>query len=784
MKILRNLLLVLLLAPSFLRASGLFPDLVNPGAVASGPGLSPPDISLQVTGTVMDESGMAVPAHMVYILVDSLNMGFIITDSVLTSPAGDYYWEMSLPAPVTQGVLEVSTFDCNHMLHTQTFAFNNLNTTFTCDFIICVNGQGCQASFFFQEGNCPGCIDFFDLSSGMPVTWFWDFGDGTTSPLQNPQHQYTAPGDYPVSLFIFTADSCSSDTLIWVPVYNFPGDCQAAFYHVPDTLNSMSIFFFDVSVGNINQWEWDFGDGMVSFEPNPVHTYAAPGVYNVCLTVSNFDPIYNCFDIHCEPVEVVEPFPCQAAFTYFIDPMAPLQVSFMDNSTALLIDLWYWDFGDGTSSTEQNPVHTYASPGTYPVCLTITGNTPGLSCTDTHCENVFLEAPALTAAFEAVLDTVSGSTNRYFFHDLSSGDPMEWYWDFGDDEFSFLPNPEHQYDASGTYQVCLAVSKFWAGIMVTDTFCITLTTPNYFDLGGFAFLGDYPLNNPVPAGDTGVAYLYRVYGDRLVPDDTNTFWSFGYYWFIQKREGNYRVKVKLTSTSTHYGQYAPAYNPSSLTWQNASTFTLADSSYYTADVHLLELPPPGNGIGVIDGSVTFPGMDPLWASGEVSGIEVLLFDAGGQPLACTFSGEGGLFSFPGLPFATYGLYAEEAGYYTDQVTVLLNSSTPIVTGVELQLYQSYVGIVPLELYNDFTIRLFPNPVNDLLNITLSADEQLRLTLYIYTLTGIKAREETLDVPAGELTFVFDCSALEPGVYLLQVLSPETGSRVGGKFVKK
>jgi len=784
MKIVRHIIMVLLLSPSSLWASGITMDHVNPAAFPAGSCLPPQDITLQVAGTVIDESGMAVPLHWVYILVDSLNMGFIITDSVITSPTGGFFWEMTLPAPIAQGMLQVSTFDCNQLLHVQTFYFNTGNTTFTCDFIICVNGQECQADFYFQEGNCPGCINFFDASSGMPVSWFWQFGDGTSSSLQHPQHQFEAPGDYPVTLSIFTADSCFSDTTILVPVYNFASDCQAFYTYVYDTILPLTVNFFDASTGNIDQWQFYFGDSSFTSLQNPQHTYAAPGVYSVCLTVLNSNPAFNCYDVFCQDIEVSMYYPCQAAFTYMIDPLNPLQLYFMDNSTGISINQWYWEFGDGTWSTEQFPVHTYAVPGAYDVCLTVSGNAPGIPCTDTHCEDVVLELPQLTAAFEAVLDTVSGLTNRYFFHDLSLGDPMEWQWDFGDGTVSFLPDPDHQYPASGTYLVCLTVRKMWAGIMVSDTFCIPLTTPEYFDLGGFAFLGDYPLNNPFPEGDTGVAYLYRVYGDRLVPDDTNTFWSFGYYWFVQKREGMYRVKVKLTPASTHDGQYAPAYNPASLTWQNAGTLTLADSSFYAADVHLVALPPPAIGIGIIDGLVTFLGMDAGLSAGDLSGIEVLLFNAAGLPLACSFTDAAGWFTFTDLPLGTYDLYAEEAGFYTEQVTVLLDLNNPVVSGVELKLYQSWVGIDHQPIAGDFNILLYPNPLSDWLNLTLSSDKPLRLTLYIYTLTGIKVREVTLDIPSGESTFVFDCSDLLAGIYLLKVISPKTGERVVGKFVRK
>jgi PKD repeat protein len=131
-------------------------------------------------------------------------------------------------------------------------------------------------------------VFFTDLSLGSPISWSWDFGDGDTAVEQNPIHPYTAPGDYDVSLTVY--DSNGSHTLtipefISVLSVTVP---QADFIASP--LNGpapLEVDFMDHSIGGVDTWLWDFGDTFTSTLQNPTHTYEAPGLYTVSLTVSN-----------------------------------------------------------------------------------------------------------------------------------------------------------------------------------------------------------------------------------------------------------------------------------------------------------------------------------------------------------------------------------------------------------------------------------------------------------------------------------------------------------------
>jgi PKD repeat protein len=136
------------------------------------------------------------------------------------------------------------------------------------------------------------------------------------------------------------------------------------------SINDLTVDFTDTSNdpdGNIVSWLWDFGDGNTSTAQNPSHTYAAYGTYTVTLTVTDDD---DATDSVSKDVTLTAPTPPVADFTFTTDC---LTACFTDASTDDgTIESWLWDFGDGNTSTEQNPCHTYAAAGTYTVTLTVT----------------------------------------------------------------------------------------------------------------------------------------------------------------------------------------------------------------------------------------------------------------------------------------------------------------------------------------------------------------------------------------------------------------------------
>jgi PKD repeat protein len=224
-----------------------------------------------------------------------------------------------------------------------------------------------------MSGNAPVIVNFTDQSTGNPTSWAWDFGDGGSSTQQNPSHTYNTAGDYTV---ILTAGNTCGST----------AETKVAYIHVdpciPPTANfaasstsgnaSFTVNFTDQSTGNPASWAWDFGDGGSSTQQNPSHTFTAAGDYTVQLTATNvcgFDAEIKTAYIHVDP--------CLPPMANFVAASTsgnvPFTVNFTDQSTGSPTS-WSWDFGDGGTSTQQNPAHTYNTAGTYSVTLTATSS--------------------------------------------------------------------------------------------------------------------------------------------------------------------------------------------------------------------------------------------------------------------------------------------------------------------------------------------------------------------------------------------------------------------------
>lgn len=220
------------------------------------------------------------------------------------------------------------------------------------------------------SGNAPMSVTFADISTGNPTAWSWNFGDGTTSTVQSPAHTYASAGTYTVSLT--ASNSSGSNTVTKTNLISVTTAAPTANFSASPTSGTapLAVTFNDASSGNVTGWSWNFGDGTSSTAKTAVKSYSNPGTYTVSLTVSGPSGSNTVTKTNYISVTAAPPV---ANFT--ANPTSgtgPLVVSFTDTSTGTVTGC-SWNFGDGTSSTKQNPVHTYANAGTYTVSLTATG---------------------------------------------------------------------------------------------------------------------------------------------------------------------------------------------------------------------------------------------------------------------------------------------------------------------------------------------------------------------------------------------------------------------------
>ena len=229
----------------------------------------------------------------------------------------------------------------------------------------------------------------------------------------------------------------------------------------------MTVNFTDLSTGDVTGWTWSFGDGQSSTQQNPTVVYANPGVYSVTLVASG--PEGTDSMTRHDYITVETPAVADFASSNPVGP-APLTVTFLDFSTNATGRVW--DFGDGGTSTDQYPAHTYTNPGTYTVTLIATGG----CAPDTliRVDYVTATVASVTAAFSG--DPLSGCAPLdVTFTDESTGGATSWSWDFGDGNTSTAQNPVHTYTASGEFDVQLTVTGPGGSDSITSTAYISVT---------------------------------------------------------------------------------------------------------------------------------------------------------------------------------------------------------------------------------------------------------------------------------------------------------------------
>jgi PKD repeat protein len=311
----------------------------------------------------------------------------------------------------------------------------------------------CQTKYLFFTDGINNKIQFDGKTLNTASSYYWSFGNGDYSTQANPSYIYTSPGFYKVCLS--TRDSilpgCQSKYCDFVHAGN--GDCKSKFNVLPDAA-SLNVNYSDASLGNATSWYWEFGDGHVSNLQSPGYKYTKPGFYQVCLTISK----KGCQDTYFNTIHVGNN-DCKTSFIFFTDSVKK-SVEFKDLSL-YGPTMWSWEFGDGTTSTVQNPQHTYTNAGIYTSCLN-TMNAAG--CINHYCEDIIIgpKGSDCQAAFETFAQNDSVS-----FKNKSIGTADKWFWDFGDQSTSSLINPSHVYTADGFYMVTLTMYNSAGGCFNT-----------------------------------------------------------------------------------------------------------------------------------------------------------------------------------------------------------------------------------------------------------------------------------------------------------------------------
>lgn len=305
------------------------------------------------------------------------------------------------------------------------------------------------------DGCVPLVVNFTDQSTGLPNQWRWDLGNGTISYLKNPSVTYLTPGKYTITLVVRNAannaDSVTKTDFINVyakPTVQFSAAITSGCYPLDVKFTDESIAGTD----SVASWNWDFGDGFSSQEKNPLHTYTEGGNFNVTLQITNNN---GCKSTLSKTAYIQISSGAIADFTMNNHSScgAPAAIDFQNLSIGTGALEYEWSFGDGTTSNQTSPSHTYNTRGTYDVQL-IVKNSSG--CTDTILKKNAITVGTVVPNFTSKDSVCANSTLT--FTNTSSPAPGSVIWDFGDGTNSTEINPGKQYNTAGNYIVKMIAS--------------------------------------------------------------------------------------------------------------------------------------------------------------------------------------------------------------------------------------------------------------------------------------------------------------------------------------
>ncbi len=310
---------------------------------------------------------------------------------------------------------------------------------------------GKNVSFTGPSNICVGSAANFQMnSSPAPVSQTWDMGDGTTYSTSNISHTYNSAGSYTITLTnVFTggcvATKTQNVTVIAGPTLDFQADTTKA-CKTPFTVNFQP-------VGATGGFNWDFGDGATSTLQNPSHTYQTAGNFNVTFSAMNANgcvgSVQKAGFIQIQPPAItISNLPVNDGCTpYSFTPAANIVATEG-------IASYFWDFGNGSTSTSANPSYTYTTPGSYTIKLRVQTNG---GCVDSvSYPNAVNISNGVTLDFSAA-PVPSCVDQNVAFNMTTSGTPTSYEWNFGDNITSTLQSPTHAYEAAGKYTVTLMI---------------------------------------------------------------------------------------------------------------------------------------------------------------------------------------------------------------------------------------------------------------------------------------------------------------------------------------
>ncbi|RYY66665.1 MAG: PKD domain-containing protein, partial [Chitinophagaceae bacterium] len=389
-----------------------------------------------------------------------------------------------------------------------------------------------------RQGCSPIVVNFQDRSSGGATAWHWDFGNGATSTLQNPSATFFTTGNYTVTLTVTSNGGAVSNSVTKTAYISVLDEPQVNF--VADRTTGCSptvVTFQDQSTtpagSSITNWEWDFGDAQIATGPNPTHVFRGAGSYTITLSITNSA---GCKKLFSMP-NYINVNPGVTPRFAWSDPgvcRAPATVNFTNNSSGPGTITYNWTFGDGGTTTDGSPSHTFQTNGTYHVVLMATSS---LGCSDSATSDIVvgrvntdLDVPAHICPRQPVT-----------FMNNSNPRPIASQWTFSSGTRDTLPNAVVSFPAPGTYTVHLVNTYATCVDSVDKTFTVSTVPQTSFTVSDSGRCQP-PLNVQFTNTSSLSTSYQWIFGDNASSTDANPAHTYNAL-------GAYSVTLIATDTS-------------------------------------------------------------------------------------------------------------------------------------------------------------------------------------------------------------------------------------------
>lgn len=385
------------------------------------------------------------------------------------------------------------------------------------------------------------------------------------------------------------------------------------------------------------------------------------------------------------------------------------------------------------------------------------------------------------ASFMAVKDTVYHNNLHYQFFDNSYGaDIVSWKWEFGDGNISYDRHPRHAYEEKGIYEVSLTISNKHSGHDAKVSTIIQHVHAGFLDffhLGGHVFAEGFPI-------DLGYAYLFKYEGNEmLVPVDTAKIDTLGYYYFYQLAPGEYTTKAFLHPNSTHFEHYAPTYLGNTLIWNDSEPVQLNDEDNWECDIRLLQPETMMLGDGLIQGTISFGGVENP-GNPPAENVEILLLNNDEECASYLYSNAGGEYTFSELPYGNYIVYAEVPGKETIPAYITIDANNPTLNNLDLIILSGQIVFSVKEIASEFVEsinNIYPNPAREKAYLEVNMTRPSSIQVDILNYAGQKVYSLSDYLTQGKHIMILETHSLARGMYTV-LLTTQDNVRIAEKLI--